>query len=903
MGARLVKTIVLLAGVAIWSWAGVALLDAAYELRKYGSPYGLVDLQLAVDEGTAQAVLESWAVEAGTDVFVRARTYALRDVAWVVGGMLIITAALLLLRSPLRRLRATSTGMRAADALAGLLDRVTPAAVVATVTGAGAGVIADLIHRAALATAKDRGPAAAVGGMTTLAGVLSHAMLVLTALGLAVLVLGTLYVLARNRSPLAKDFFAVVRVTRFSVLTVAAVGLGMCVPDQLRDAFRALEEGHWLRIVIMEIVLIVWAFTVWYAARFLLYVNFETEQAFGEAQPELRRELWGERQWPRILGVAAFLVFALATWLAYRDGADSREVAYPGLVVLSVVNVILGGAFWAFTYVRRAIVRSLMGRFESPRGLAYRDMPSTVRWLVRGAVTVVTVLWLLVFWAPQPLAPHLGSVTLLLGAAITITMAGSAVVWVGERAKLPAVSILAALAVIFSFINDNHAVRRLPDASRPPRIELVSHVTDWYRWIDRTYPGEKEHPLFVVSASGGGIRAAYWTATVLARLQDLNPAFADHTLLVSSVSGGSLGSVVFANLADTTVAGGAWRGRHASFGSRAYPECPYPAQAPGKYQALAAALLARDFLAPAAASMLYGDFLARLLPYSLLSDRAEALEVSWERAWDAVKRRPPADLTSPLWDGSPLERSFDALYPAEALTSEGPRGARHIPLVLLNGTIVESGARILVSHLQHPDAFKGDLENAFDHRNAPMRMSTAALMSARFTYVSPAGTYAPGTHVVDGGYFENSGAATALQWWGYVEDTVDDLNKKRRRGAGEIRPVFVYIDNAPPARARPASGEPTTRRTETKSRAPRILPEMSAPVDALLAAREAHALESKTRAIATFVEFVAVDTSLGLSAAPLGWVLSRSAQTTLDRALCRNAEQVAEIVEMLPKPR
>jgi hypothetical protein len=789
---------------------------------------------------------------------------------------------------------------------------------------------ADGIYRSALATAADRGPAAAAGWLTTTASALSWGMLVVTAFAVFVLLTCVLYLLARNRSPHLREFIEVLRVTRFSLLTVVAVGIGLCVPDQLRDAFRALAEGSVLRMILTELVLLAWAFTVWYTGRFLLNVDFETAR-FGTPDPSTTsKELWGERYWPRILGVAAFAAVSLATWLAWYDVADSPDVAYPALVVLSIVNIVLGIGFWEFTSVRRAALEHLKGQYLSPRGRAYHDMPGSVRWLVRAAIVVVVALWLLVFAFPQALAAYVGTVTLLLGAAITITTLGSLVVWLGERAKLPAVSIIFGLAVLFSFSNDNHGVRRLPDAPRPQRIDFEAHVRDWNSWIDKKYPREKEHPLFVVSAAGGGIRAAYWTAMVLARLQDLNPSFADHTVLVSSVSGGSLGSLVFANLIDTTEAGGDWRGRHASFAGRNDAECPYPTHAPGKYQALAAKILARDFLAPTAASMLYGDFLARLLPYSVLSDRAEALEVSWERAWDATKNRPPANLTSKLWDGNPFTRSFDTLYDAERITSNRPLDARHIPLLVVNGTIVETGTRISVSHLQHPPEFKGDLENAFDHRDAPMRMSTTALMSARFTYVSPAGTYAPGTHVVDGGYFENSGAATALQWWGLVQEWVRRSNARALReawrqppGPSTIKPIFIYIDNGAPSdipSARPAGAGPQPQRLEVRTRTPSLLPELSSPINALLAAREAHATEAKTRAKYAFnQQFVTFDTSAQrdttaaatpgtaaqkerLTTAPLGWVLSRSAQQILDRQLCRNSKQVATIIQTLPKP-
>src|SRR5262245_65240621 len=42
-------------------------------------------------------------------------------------------------------------------------------------------------------------------------------------------------------------------------------------------------------------------------------------------------------------------------------------------------------------------------------------------------------------------------------------------------------------------------------------------------------------------------------------------------------------------------------------------------------------------------------------------------------------------------------------------------------------------------------------------------LSTTAHMSARFTFVSPAGRFPDGSHIVDSGYFENSAATTAYE--------------------------------------------------------------------------------------------------------------------------------------------
>jgi hypothetical protein len=880
------------------------LVGASYELHLYGSPYGLLDLQWARTPGAALQVLESWAAPADAQLLVGAHSYVVWDFVLLLGAGLLLTGLPMLLWPLLTAARAVPNGGGWSACLAVLLHKLVSLTVAAPPVAVVLGAVTTVLHRQVLSTAASAGPKQAVGAMTVVASILTQGKFLMLVFAVCTVTASGLFLLTCNRSRWVKEFLEVVRVTRFSLLTVVAIGLALCVPDQLRDAFRTLAESSGWQIFCTEVVLLVWALTVWYAGRFLLNVDFQTGVFHPAFQfSPMSPMLSGERQWPRLLGATAFFVFALATFLAWWEVAASMEATYPWLWALTAVNVVSGVAFWELTAFRRQLFVKLTGRqLASPRGLTFHTMPRSVQWLVRGAVIIVLALWLAVFCFLQEIAPFLGTVMLLLGAAITVTIAGSLLVWLGERAKLPAISMVVGLALVFSFTNDNHTVRRLPGTRSIERIVIEDHLRDWHAWIQSKYPGQ-QHPLFLVSAAGGGIRAAYWTASVLAHLQDLNPAFADHTFLVSSVSGGSLGSLVFANLVDTVKS------------SDKPSEC-----VKGQYRALAASILSHDFLAPTAASMLYGDFLARLLPFSFLSDRAEALEVAWERAWDAVKHRPPANVRGPLWSTNPFERSFDALLANERIDMTRPARSQHLPLVVLNGTIVESGTRILVSHLKHPESpehpepekrwpFRGDLENAFDHRQAPIRMSTAALMSARFTYISPAGTYAPGTHVVDGGYFENSGAVTALQWWAEIRPIVDALNETNQQH--RIRPVFLYIDNSPPPSAREwatTKRQVLPHRAESLVRGLSLLPELSPPVNALLHAREAHAVEARHRAERLFRDdFIAIDTNLvidetrkvRLDRAPLGWVLSKTTQKLLDNELCENSDSIKKVLDRL----
>lgn len=585
---------------------------------------------------------------------------------------------------------------------------------------------------------------------------------------------------------------------------------------------------------------------------------------------------------------------------------------YRGLLYWSLVNLLLGLLFLWVARQRRRLLEQWNA--TSWKGQPFRAAPRSVKYLVAGSLILTLIMWLLVFFFPQSVAPRVGSITLLLGASISVTMAGSLLVWLGERAKLPAISIILLVAVIFSYTNDNHGVRKLDGPLRDiKRIGINEHFQNWFNWVSSKYSQTNEHPLFIVSAAGGGIRAAYWTASVLAKIQDQNPAFADHALLVSGISGGSLGALVFANLVTTTDPGKDWRvPRNELDEGYQIGICRYEDDAPGKYQVLSQRILSKDFLAPTAASLLYGDFLARFLPIPLLSDRAEALETAWERAWDTTQKEEQAlGRLSGVWQRNPFTRSFEDLYDFETIKPQRAPHSGQIPILLINGTLVESGKRILTSHIEHPSSFKGDIENAFDHRRAPMRMSTVAMMSARFTYVSPPGTLAPQSHVVDGGYFENSGATTALQVWAEIEERVSEFNKKNK--AHQIRPIYIQIDNDPP----PSKQEQQrierrktvpTNREEYPDQYPRPLPEVRAPINALLATRNAHAVEVFNRAEQAFGEdFVHFDTNHedktleGLVSAPLGWVLSTTARKALDRQLCHQGKAMKTILKALPR--
>jgi hypothetical protein len=161
--------------------------------------------------------------------------------------------------------------------------------------------------------------------------------------------------------------------------------------------------------------------------------------------------------------------------------------------------------------------------------------------------------------------------------------------------------------------------------------------------------------------------------------------------------------------------------------------------------------------------------------------------------------------------------------------------------------------------------------------------------SARFTYVSPAGLVRSDTgenrgHVVDGGYFENTGIETAV-------DVMDALDPSRAR-----RFVVLVLCNTPGGcltRTEPvepqvdlAPDTGTAGPGMTSWRKRQSLGELLSPVRALLATREmrGHLARARLNGRAEAIEFGICDVDAGAprTNAPLGWQLSAGARRTLD---------------------
>lgn len=366
------------------------------------------------------------------------------------------------------------------------------------------------------------------------------------------------------------------------------------------------------------------------------------------------------------------------------------------------------------------------------------------------------------------------------------------------RSRLPWLPLFLGLAILLSWIdcNDNHGIRTLDGPA--PASGLDSATSEFTRWLslrpDRDQFG-KDYPVYVVAARGGGIYAAYQSAIFLARLQDLCPAFRHHLFAISGVSGGSIGASVFSSALASVPQKDSGETACPKIASYLERQSPLDAtiETPGPNEQYVRQALSADLLSPLIASTLFGDFLQRFIfrPVGPL-DRARALEFSLESA------------TRSGAIPGPLEQPFMAHWHAS--------GSR--PALLLNATDAASGRRVVFSPFTFGREANGDNVDSLsffqslrpsDDRPASsgpinVALSTAAFVSARFPWVSPAASVTakdpPSSGIdkmrlVDGGYFENSGVDTAM-------DLIDSLR-------GTIAEINKSADDAPDGAAKPNS--------------------------------------------------------------------------------------------------
>jgi hypothetical protein len=573
----------------------------------------------------------------------------------------------------------------------------------------------------------------------------------------------------------------------FAALAVALPILAITSRSEMLDNLFTLERGTDLFAVALLAMLNAWLLGL----AWLMAWEYGPER-IGETARSLPG-FWGER---RLLRLMPFTLIAAPLIVVVYQRAEGVGRVWP----LIAAGVAAGAVFLTLAGVRKMLLvssdsgdGSLAGRLLWSRvpvsiSAGYYDAMEHRTYPGHGTATAFVTMLLLAYLfgesyldprlasdPPLPALAYLLALSMLLGAVLS----GAAFFF--DRYRVPLLLVIGAWYIAsYAAPATDHTFVIHP---AEPAGAVVPTVADTVNaWLERreditvssgvrndesetTTAGLRpplavsdadKPPVIIVCASGGGIQASAWTTRVLTWLVEsleaerpgLGAEFAGSVRLVSSTSGGSVGSLFFWE---------AYRRRGGALATDA------------KLLAAIRAAGSRSSLAETGWGVVFPDFQRAFFPFGVdpRIDRAWAAEQVWRRGFDP-------------------ERPVDARLSDWAAAAAAGR----MPAVVMNSFAIETGDRVLLSTVEIRDVRRARTfarlygvppvltpydSDARPPLTADLDMVTAARLSATFPYVSPASRAAwdkerpsqeppPQIHLADGGYFDNFGVLAAVEW-------------------------------------------------------------------------------------------------------------------------------------------
>lgn len=582
---------------------------------------------------------------------------------------------------------------------------------------------------------------------------------------------------------------------------------------------------------------------IWVPAVFTLIVGLLWPAAAG-------LDTNGETLWDAIIGLingGGVLMLLVAAWRQTKPSVGPKKLITMAALGATLLLLFANGfltAFYVATFAAATIICAFARHDFRDDNQNFRPWPTihsvalTFALLLVGGVLLlsnISVPWRMFIGAPTAL---MCGFTFMVGLAFLL----SALLSRTSPVLFRVVWVFVA-AVLLTTPLGHEPLRLLPAppaiaAAQPTsRLPPSAHFAEWLRARPGVLNDSRPYPVFFVAAKGGGVRAAYWTATLLAGLEERYPGFTDHVYAISGVSGGSVGGAIYAAMYRDLPAAGE-RGCAPLKPERVHGLRPCTAY-----------VFQWDLLGPALSGLLLND-----LPFGWRGvRRAGSLEEGLEYAWAAtMETRRFEEPFGALWEGRPFS----------------------VPSLILNTTSADNGRRIVVSNLMAAGQITAEPDvEAIVGR--PLRLSTAAFLSARFPLISPLATFdSPAGEqyrLADGGYFDNSGLASTASLLRSVLPVTS-----AGEFANRIRPIVLVISNSPVAGGLPP-------------RTPGSLAEaLYGPVSVLTKTGEAHeeTYLNETKAIVGD-EWVADDLRPPADSAEvaLGWLLSAQTRCEMDRSV------------------
>lgn len=563
-----------------------------------------------------------------------------------------------------------------------------------------------------------------------------------------------------SRLNFLRSFLFVVSKFDFTLL-VGIIGiLAFSKADQAKDLFNDLAaDGIPLYITIFTFFITIWAVLMWFVPRFVLRLTKITA-----ASENNKWETFFIKWIPRILGMLPFVVVVTGFLNAHSKGAVLYAICYAALGLLT---------FFYFVY-RRSIYVTLKGEAFADKyaPLNRFSVEKDSFWSVvtlplnRGIILLIISLNIL-FFLLATLSADSFFIFLKPGSVLALGFAGWTglgiiIDYISNRYRFPVLVGLFIVGIVFSFFNNNHALRT---SDRNPQIvesrpDFNTYLHHWLQHHSKSNTASQDYPVFIVASEGGGIRSTYWTLNLLAQMEAAVPGFSNHLFAMSGVSGGNLGETFYqALLAD----GGASKLN--------MPEISHK-------------LASFDYLSPITSALLYPDLAQRFIPYHINRwDRARWLEDEFGYQYQSLVK------------ASTLDNGFLELWQNPDKTTR-----YDLPCLFLNATHSESGRKAVFSNLRLDSAYFPDVVDVFAISKSDILLKAATSSCARFPILTPPALLQDGNgdwgHLVDGGYYENTGLETAFQLFRFIKNynkygSFEGMDSLK----GKLRPIIIFIQN------------------------------------------------------------------------------------------------------------
>jgi predicted chitinase len=617
---------------------------------------------------------------------------------------------------------------------------------------------------------------------------------------------------------------------KWIILSCIVFSVLLFIPDQILELYRIIYSTSPLRdprdFLYLHLPVVVIGLAVWFAAGQVAAATRSRIDA------PARSFAFAAAALPLLLSALPLIAgtFGLIDAFPARLEGDQEAARLPGAIwsdLAQHVDDLAARLFWGAVVQAVLAVALAYGEWRLMvriPGLAERLNKSHFGHLsgVAVALALITAVAAAVYAWPVALPRVVGTFGIVALFAVCILSFTINFTLLGIRYRFPFIALPCLLVVVFALdsLNDNHAIRLIDRRDPAPlqAADAASAGSQFTTWLDQradrlNYAADgDEYPVYIVSAQGGGIYAAYQTAIFLARMQDVCPNFRHHLFAISSVSGGSVGAAVFAAALDAydhdliqltddeatarAKPAGEFDPCPAITAYRTSPRVPAHPDDPGPLERAVRSALKGDFIAPLVGAALFTDFTQRFLPFSIPSfDRARALEYALERAGqDMMKTPSSADAAA----NNALARSILDLW----------RPGGSMPALLVNATDAASGRRFVISPFRVAAPQQGQKPATLDYqfwnqdlpepdRARDIRLSTAALVSARFPWVTPAATVSSGKsdrlRLVDGGYVDNSGVETALDLYDMIADVIEDRGQGQGNDKDRLKPRLSLL--------------------------------------------------------------------------------------------------------------